>query len=104
MANNTSLLEKIITAKALLSNVSTEDVARQAKVDLAISELELPVEAVSDNQLTEKIVKAKIHLKNLEFNHTCMIDSDSDYTGPCTCGATQNDQLLYDVEKVLDLS
>lgn len=42
----------------------------------------------TNTQLIEKIVRAKMQLESTRVAHTCMIDMDPDYMGPCTCGAS----------------
>lgn len=44
----------------------------------------------TNTQLIEKIIRAKIKLESSYQTHTCMIDMDPDYTGPCKCGASEH--------------
>lgn len=45
-------------------------------------------------QLIEKIVRAKVALEQRRRNHTCMIDMDPDYMGPCKCGASDTNAAI----------
>jgi hypothetical protein len=106
---NIQLLEKLATARMLLSMMVIQgelkkNPAIQNAITLAKDELEVSTEDPTDNQLIEKIAKAKIHLPDYEFGHTCMIDMDPDYMGPCGCGADKNNEILKKVKRALDLS
>lgn len=41
-------------------------------------------------KLLEKIIRAKIALEGAHKSHTCMIDLDPDYMGPCKCSAGEH--------------
>lgn len=47
-------------------------------------------------KLIEKIIRAKIHLEKAKKHHgdRCMIELDSDYYGPCTCGASNTNSSI----------
>jgi hypothetical protein len=40
---------------------------------------------------------------NAKRRHTCMIDDDPDYRGPCTCGASSTNSAIDDALEELEL-
>lgn len=56
-------------------------------------------------QLIEKIVRAKVSLEGSRRGHsdTCPVDYDSDYMGPCTCGASGHNGKIYNALEELKL-
>lgn len=54
--------------------------------------------------LMERIVRAKVALEGARKPHTCIIDDDPDYMGPCKCGASEQNAAISKALRELDLS
>ena len=54
-------------------------------------------------RLHEKIIRAKVRLEELKKDHSpnCMVKTDPDYIGPCSCGARANNAAIDAVLKEL---
>lgn len=51
----------------------------------------------------EKLVRAKVKLESLQMQHSseCALETDPDYRGPCTCGASKHNEPINIALKVL---